>query len=165
MYLMRLTYYSSPSITMEHGGRTNALKDILAASRRNNADSGITGTLFFNDEYFAQVIEGDREQVSDSFIRISRDERHRNIIVLRAQSIHERLFNGWEMGFASITENTEMLYRKYSSYSEFKPSRMTADGLEALLVEMVHHTSVARKQTADQAGSRDISKVRKVKSL
>ena len=75
MYLMRLTYYSSPSITIEHGGRTNALKDILAASRRNNADSGITGTLFFNDEYFAQVIEGDRDQVSQSFLRISQDER------------------------------------------------------------------------------------------
>ena len=165
MYLMRLTYYSSPSITIEHGGRTNALKDILAASRRNNADSGITGTLFFNDEYFAQVIEGDREQVSDSFVRISRDERHKDIIILRAQSVHERLFNGWEMGFASITEDTEMLYRKYSASSEFKPSKMTADALEALLVDMVHHTTSNRKQTAEQAGVRDGAKLRRVKSL
>jgi len=156
MYLMRLTYYSTPSITPEHGGRTTALKDILAASCKNNATSGITGTLFFNDDYFAQVIEGHRDEVSNSFVRVSADPRHEDIIILRAEPIDERLFNKWEMGFASITEQTEILYRKYSSYSRFDPSTMSAESLEQLLAEIA--------QSAQEQSKPEPQKVRRVAS-
>lgn len=157
MYLMRLSYYSTPSFTPEHGGRTTALKDILAASRKNNAKSGITGMLFFNDDYFAQVIEGHREEVSDSFVRISADPRHEDIIILRAESIDERLFNKWEMGFASITEQTEALYRKYSASSRFDPTKMSAESLEQLLAEIAQSTQEQAKP--------EPQKVRRVASL
>ena len=43
------------------------LKSILEAAKRNNMANGVTGALLFNQEYFAQVLEGDRKVVTETF--------------------------------------------------------------------------------------------------
>ena len=65
--LVRLIYYSSV-------GNIKSLSDIqqiLEKSQINNAKKSISGMLYFDDNYFIQVLEGDRKLVSDLMFKIS----------------------------------------------------------------------------------------------
>ena len=61
---------------------------------RNNAKLGLTGCLFFTGNKFFQTIEGEPEDVEDTFGRISRDTRHQNLRVLSEGYILGRAFAG-----------------------------------------------------------------------
>ncbi|MEH0071460.1 BLUF domain-containing protein [Pannonibacter sp. Pt2-lr] len=61
---------------------------------RNNARLGLTGCLFFADGKFFQSLEGEADDVEDTFGRISRDSRHKNLRVLSEGYIPERTFAG-----------------------------------------------------------------------
>lgn len=61
---------------------------------RNNARLGLTGCLFFTGGKFFQTLEGETEDVEDTFGRISRDSRHKNLRVLSEGYIPERAFAG-----------------------------------------------------------------------
>ena len=52
------------------------LLELLATSRRNNEQSGITGMLLYNERRFPQVLEGNEAAVSATSARIERDPRH-----------------------------------------------------------------------------------------
>ena len=75
------------------------LDDILTASRRNNAQSGITGLLLFIDDGFLQVLEGDEKAVRDVYARVARDPRHGEAMVMLDREIPVRAFPEWSMGF------------------------------------------------------------------
>jgi hypothetical protein len=73
---------------------------IAAASAALNAAAGVTGALAVGDGWFAQVIEGPRLAVLDTFDRILRDRRHTEIRLLAFHPIAQRRFAAWSMGFA-----------------------------------------------------------------
>ena len=52
-----------------------------------------------------QVLEGKEETVSNLFKNISNDKRHSNIVKIIAESIPERHFNDWSMGYATISRS------------------------------------------------------------
>lgn len=76
------------------------LQKILAASRRNNARVGVTGTLLYNAGSFAQVLEGPIDEVQRIFELIQRDPRHGEVTVIQSEFLDERQFPGWSMAFA-----------------------------------------------------------------
>ncbi len=136
MYLFRLTYYSHNKISQSGANLTQELKSILQSCRKNNPGSGISGALMFSDEYFAQILEGDRKAVTQTFCRISLDPRHGDIVILHAHPVEARRFADWTMAFAGQSEKSDALYNKYSTYSTFNPAKMTAASLEALIQDL-----------------------------
>jgi hypothetical protein len=78
------------------------LSSLLEESRGNNASHQLTGMLLFSDGTFVQVLEGDDEWVDATYDKISRDSRHKNIIVLDEGPLQERLFPEWSMGFRNV---------------------------------------------------------------
>ncbi len=78
------------------------LEHILAASRRNNAQDGVTGALLYFEGNFAQVLEGDFDAVQRTFERIQADDRHDDVVLLQAQPIENRMFGEWAMALASV---------------------------------------------------------------
>ena len=64
--LIQLTYASRATDRL---GPTD-IKEILAASRRNNTPLGITGALCIHNGIFLQILEGDRQAVSTLYHRI-----------------------------------------------------------------------------------------------
>ena len=72
---------------------------ILRASRRNNPAVGVTGALLYADGNFMQVLEGPPDAVEGVYRRVSRDPRHRGVLVLYDAPAAERLFPDWSMGF------------------------------------------------------------------
>jgi hypothetical protein len=79
MPLTRLTYYSENQLDPAQGSVVAQLAKILSASNRNNKPGNITGALVFDDLWFLQVLEGDREDVWHTFERIKDDERHSRV--------------------------------------------------------------------------------------
>lgn len=82
---------------------SEALKRILAQSRRNNAPLGITGMLLHTAGSFFQILEGAPEAIAALFARISADPRHHRITTIIREPIPRRSFPDWTMGFAEIS--------------------------------------------------------------
>lgn len=89
---------------------------LLEKSRANNQPLGITGMLVYRDGNFLQVLEGEAEQVDALFKKISRDPRHRGILIFMRRPLQQREFSDWSMGFVNLdTVNAEQI-PGYSTY-------------------------------------------------
>lgn len=132
MYLTRLVYASrvSPGVT----GPT--VKEILAVSRRNNAQDGITGSLVFNSKYFLQCLEGPRDAVNRAYLRILKDERHHDPQILDCGELLSRNFGAWSMGYIGEGPLSRETILKYLPTDRFDPYLLTAAGAQAMLLEL-----------------------------
>jgi Sensors of blue-light using FAD len=74
------------------------VRRILFASRRNNRRRDITGCLLFSGRHFVQVLEGEREVLSDLIAHIGADPRHDNVQVVVDQEVRIRRYPNWSMG-------------------------------------------------------------------
>lgn len=80
----------------------NDLQEILKKSRAKNANANITGMLIYRDGFFAQVLEGELEDIENLFALISKDKRHRIVFLMDTKPIEKRSFADWTMGFDKI---------------------------------------------------------------
>jgi hypothetical protein len=78
------------------------LKDLLIQSRDKNSSIGITGMLFYFDDKFIQLIEGEEQVVKELSDKIAKDNRHEYFVILKEGEIVDRYFADWSMGFKSI---------------------------------------------------------------
>jgi len=101
--MLQLIYVST--INPKIGGVDPA--PILATSRRNNARDELTGMLYSDGLRFLQVLEGAEEAVERAFERISRDTRHRAIVVLSRRTTHRREFGDWQMAHRTPGEDAD----------------------------------------------------------
>jgi hypothetical protein len=92
---------------------------ILASSTRNNPENDITGVLVATETHFLQILEGEFEAVNATFQRITRDERHNTVQLIRFTEINERQFAGWAMhGIGLFDLNQELKTRFCSMFGE-----------------------------------------------
>lgn len=133
--LIQLTYASRTSRILGPAD----IKDILAASQRNNAKLGVTGALCLNNGIFLQQLEGDREVVNALYHRILLDSRHTDPAILDFNEISSRRFGQWSMGLLSSVEENRSLFLKYSSSASFDPYGMSAATLRGFFDEMLHN--------------------------
>lgn len=133
MYLLRLVYYSHNRLNPVDQPISGEIRSIIDVSARNNAKSGVTGGLIFNNKFFAQVLEGDRAAVTRTFTRILRDPRHSDVVILRAEPVSERVFLDWAMGYAGHSHEIDELYLRFGTGRVFEPSKMSADSLIGLI--------------------------------
>ena len=62
-----------------------------------NAALQVTGVLFFDEDGFIQVLEGERSVLSILFARIAADARHSDVVKIADGPIRSRLFGDWSM--------------------------------------------------------------------
>lgn len=74
------------------------IDSILLKSVEKNKRLGITGFLIYNDDYFLQCLEGDKEKVEELYETIKKDPRHSNIFLISYRIITKRDFPSWSMG-------------------------------------------------------------------
>jgi spore coat polysaccharide biosynthesis protein SpsF (cytidylyltransferase family) len=108
------------------------LAEILLVSRENNTQNKVTGMLLYSEGTFIQVLEGEKNDVINTYTRIIDDQRHRNIIELAAGPLTTRNFPDWSMGFASV--NSEVL-REFQGYSSPTDNDfLKTDGMSAAVM-------------------------------
>lgn len=127
MVLCRLIYASEAKAGLAYP----ELKDIMEKSEKNNTPVGISGMLCFGNEKFLQILEGERQVVSQTYERILKDERHHNSQIIEFLEIDHRLFTSWSMKVVQMGEQfpqkIKELSMKYSSNPNFTPSEMTSE--------------------------------------
>jgi hypothetical protein len=121
------------------------LKDILAASRRNNPAVGVTGALCFIDGTYFQYLEGEGDAIGPLYERIARDGRHRDPKLLHTGGIADRLFEKWSMALVTLDENTRRIIaavtqRKDADLYELSPGE--AQGLMQALAVSANWSTV-----------------------
>lgn len=127
--LHRLVYYSRNRVTSGGGVLEEAITDILAVSRRNNAEVNITGALMFNAGCFGQVLEGRREVIESTFERIQRDVRHGDVSLLAFEPIAARSFGAWSMGFVGARPEGKAAFGHIGLTTGFDPAQADGDAL------------------------------------
>lgn len=89
------------------------LSQILLTSQVNNERKDITGILLYHEGSLLQVLEGDKETVTELYLKIKQDERHNNVIQMTGGFCEERNFPDWSMGFKSVNSSD---WEEYSAY-------------------------------------------------
>ena len=82
------------------------LKNIIASSKKNNPEQDVTGCLLSGSNSFLQLLEGPADFIDTLYSKISKDNRHENVVTLCDEKIDERLFLSWSMKLAPF-ENME----------------------------------------------------------
>lgn len=119
-HLSRLIYCS----IADHNYDWTTLRSILVTSDRNNERDEITGALLFADGMFLQVLEGGREQVTQTFKRILQDPRHHSISLIEFTDCEDRRFSTWKMRQLHMNERV----LKYAVGDRpFDPRQFSAD--------------------------------------
>jgi hypothetical protein len=136
--LTRLVYFSTNKIPTDGSGSVAVqLKQILASAIKNNVHFAVTGGLVFNRNYFMQVLEGGRSNVTKVFSILSGDPRHDQIELVEVKDARERLFGAWSMGFASTPELIKELWARFDVQGDFNPKLLTGDQIAKLIFELV----------------------------
>jgi hypothetical protein len=91
-----------------------SVRDIIASSKKNNPEEGITGCLLSGSNSFLQLLEGPAKFINILYSKISRDNRHKNVRTLCDEKIDERLFLSWSMKLAPF-ENMEWSNEDFKS--------------------------------------------------
>ncbi len=97
--LISLTYVSAATEAFS----TPDLEELLSTVREQNQALGLTGMLLYASRHFIQTLEGPASVVDAAYSRISRDRRHRNLVVALREPIGSRVFPDWSMGFESLS--------------------------------------------------------------
>lgn len=133
--LIRLIYASEVAVALTPA----AVLEIVTRARVANQRRHITGTLAFDSRNYLQVLEGEREAVSDLFCRIAKDSRHRRLQLLESVPVDERLFATWSMGFAAADGQGRNTFLRQSGDDHFAPLNLTAKGALGLLSALTTH--------------------------
>ena len=136
--LVRLMYASRATEAVNH----ESLAAILRKSMVNNPGTGVTGVLCFSGSIFLQVLEGGRSQVSTLYNKITRDPRHRDVVLLSYEEVSERSFAGWAMGQVNLNRLNPALLLKYSEAAVLDPYAVSGAVSMALFNELVATASV-----------------------
>ncbi|WP_293800455.1 BLUF domain-containing protein [uncultured Bosea sp.] len=128
MSLIRLVYASESRLV--DANRRAELDRTLASARRFNGQNGITGFLLATDRAFAQVLEGQQDNVTETYGRIVMDPRHAAVRLLIEEPIAARSFPGWAMGIAERDETTGFIFGLYGVTPE---NDLHAQPLETLV--------------------------------
>lgn len=131
--LVRLMYASRSAQPMDQ----EELSAILRQSRQNNLPQGITGALCCSGGIFIQVLEGGRSAVNQLYQRISRDERHTDVLLLSYEEISERRFANWAMGQINLGRLNPAVLLKYSETATLDPYAVSGQATAQLFEELL----------------------------
>jgi hypothetical protein len=98
--------------TSEYIGRKEdinpVLDDIVKKSKINNPEHGITGLLFYHNQRFIQVLEGEKDSLEGLMSILEKDNRHKNIQRILDQPIKKRGFRDWNMDSLNLSEDQDI---------------------------------------------------------
>lgn len=95
--LMRyaISYVSTASNYVTKAEIDTLLKDCVTSNKENN----IAGILLYSDGNFLQVLEGEKEKVTQLYENIQADDRHHGVLKILGREISEVLYEGYDSNF------------------------------------------------------------------
>ena len=137
MPLVRLIYVSSAVAELPDA----ALQAILESAVRHNAPSDITGMLLYCGGNFMQVLEGEEAAVRETYQRICRDPRHKDVYLLGINPLARRDFAAWTMGFRQLAAQDAVQHPAYAPFIGAGFDTFRIDARPGLALEMLQRFS------------------------
>jgi hypothetical protein len=137
MFLSRLVYYSRSRIGRDPQTLQTEIDRILESARLHNRPSKITGALAFDRTWFVQVLEGGREEITETLSRILVDPRHEDLVLTEVTAISERAFRQWAMTFVDDSGLTQEICTRFSISVPLNPPLMSTASLHGLVRALV----------------------------
>ena len=94
----QLTYRSKATEKIGQEQIMEIVDEAIAFNRRHD----ITGCLLFDQGYFLQILEGEKQTVNTLYQKIKKDPRHLQIDILSKGMSSQRIFTAWNMGFVNM---------------------------------------------------------------
>lgn len=85
---------------------------MLSHARENNLLKGITGCLLYHRNEFLQLLEGDKNEITELYETIMLDSRHTHIETLKEMTISKPVFEDWNMAFYDFGDSQNSKYNK-----------------------------------------------------
>lgn len=123
--MLSIVYWSRASDRFD----PSHLVDLLLHSRRNNRRLTLSGMLLYRSGHFLQVIEGPAQMLRERMRIIASDPRHDRVTVLLEESIDERMFPAWTMGYGETADDVPGLQR---AFDDLEAGRDLRDSIPAL---------------------------------
>jgi hypothetical protein len=136
---IRLCYFSRNKLDLAQGALADRVSVILAKSVANNRKADISGGVIFCREWFAQVLEGDRVAVAETFARIERDPQHDDVTVIESRAIHGRRFGFWWMAAAGWSPENAAVFSDYCGKPTFDPRRLDGEHMCNLIAAVLEN--------------------------
>jgi len=122
------------------------LVNLCVQSYCNNVELGLTGILFFDGQYFGQVLEGRRDAVEERWQVIQRDQRHEGLRLVGHKDIARRSFSNWTI-HAPDAESVVILFPELGGM--IRPIHQLYDDSEVIRV-MGAYPAPEREQRIDR---------------
>jgi hypothetical protein len=132
----QLVYYSRNTVPGGDRQMLTNLREIVSASQRNNSRDGITGFLIFDKTWFVQILEGERAQVTETYNRIARDDRHSAATIVNVRDVAARSFPNWTMGGALRTLEVQEIYLAHNIGTVMEPERLKSAQIVGLALDL-----------------------------
>ena len=84
------------------------LEDIVTTAKANNPQQSITGVLFYHNNTFIQVLEGDENELDKLMEKINKDPRHHNIKILVNEEIKKHYLSQWNMDSFNLSDEDNL---------------------------------------------------------
>lgn len=99
--LRSIVYASSATMPTDAA----SVEALLVEARNYNLETATTGVLLLCDGSFMQCIEGRGAGFEQTWDRIRRSRRHTHVTTMVDETIEERAFGDWQMGFFGPSES------------------------------------------------------------
>ncbi|MGC6432298.1 MAG: BLUF domain-containing protein [Jejuia sp.] len=83
------------------------IKKMYSKAKTNNAQNNISGILIYHKGNYLQVLEGTHKDVDETYNRISKDHRHKNLIKVINTDTEYRIFEEYNFGFTIVRDSSE----------------------------------------------------------
>ena len=81
-----------------------------------NISHNISGFLVHHNGNFIQLLEGEKEELTDLFSRIRVDSRHHDLIILLKQDLAQKSFDDYQCGFLISDSKLHTELKEYFKY-------------------------------------------------
>jgi len=115
------------------------LEELLETSRINNKKRNLTGLLIVKGRTFLQCLEGNKEDVEEVYEKISKDDRHDNIIDLVEEDIQSRMFPNWDMGYKNLKILDDIKSEKIKQISDIDDFIIKKEDIAEVIQEFISY--------------------------
>jgi hypothetical protein len=112
------------------------LDDLLLGARSYNDAQQVTGVLLYCTSFFFQYLEGEEHGVLKVYERIQQSHRHEIVLEVFNDTIEEKQFSNWCMGFCHAPEGVVQKLSQenwLTSLGDFQHNAHQSKGLEMLM--------------------------------
>lgn len=122
--LHRLVYCSKVRLIAK-SSMEDVLPAILSVARARNSAVDVTGALLACNGWFVQELEGPMQSVLETYGRITRDPRHKELTIIEAIPTRERHFADWSMCGLQVSPVDREIVEVLSAGGAFDPTRLS----------------------------------------